>query len=247
MPKLHELLAVESDLENVTKKTLEEAKSTFTKKAAHFMEMHRKLENFDAEEKETPEEHQEMVTTVRKKLTYIQGHVARYWDAVYMKESTNQAARANVIVDGVVLLEDIPATFLLGLETKLKKLRELYDTIPTLPPGTAWEKDTSKGPDIYKAVYAEKKFKTAKTFKHKVLYEATEQHPAQIERWEETQNVGLYVLDRWCGMPSSAEKSKMLERIDTLLRAVKKARQRANTQKVETRTVADRLFAYLNG
>ena len=108
MSKLHELLAVESDLENVNKKTLDEARTTFGKKASHFHEMHRKLENFNADDQEAPEEHQEMVTTVHDKLEYIQGHVGRYWDAVYMKEKTNQAAAADIVtklvVNGVAVL-----------------------------------------------------------------------------------------------------------------------------------------------
>ena len=79
----------------------------------------------------------------------------------------------------------VPATLLLGLESRLKMVRDVYAEIPTLPPGGKWVKDTNEGNDIYFNENIETRFKTAKTFVHKVLYEATKEHPAQIEKWEE--------------------------------------------------------------
>ena len=247
MPKLHELLAVEGDLEGTFKKILAEAKVTFEKRVAHFFEIHKKLEMFAEDAKEAPEEHQEMVTTVQDKLDYVREHVVRYFDAVLQKEATNQSATADLVIDGKTIAPNLPATFLLGLESRLKIVRSLYEQIPTLPPGIKWEKAPEKGDHVYRAVYSEEKFKTAKTFQHKVLYHATKEHPAQIERWEEVENVGKYTTDKWSGMLSPAEKSLLLGRFDKVIRAVKKARQRANTTEVEKTTIAEALFAYING
>ena len=142
MPKLHELLAVEGDLEGTYKKIVDEAKVTFDKKGAHFFGVHRRLEMFDEDLPKAPDEHQEMVTTVHDKLEYVNEHVVRYFDAVLQKERTNQDAKADIVVDGVSLAKDLPATFLLGLENKLKNVRSLFQAIPTLPPGRKWEKDS---------------------------------------------------------------------------------------------------------
>ncbi len=245
---LHELLAVEGDLEGIWKKIIEETKKTFKDKEAHFFGFHRKLEVFDENDKtQYPEEYKEMDTTVKKKLGYVQGHVVRYFDAVLQKERTNQDAKADLIVDGTTLAKDIPATFLLGLETRLKMLRSVYEVIPTLPPGIKWVKDESKGDDVYIVEKPEEKLKTAKTFQHKVLYDATKEHPAQIERWEETVNVGKFIKVHWAGMLTPAEKSAIMGRLDKLIRATKKARQRANTTEIVKLNIGKELFNYING
>ena len=45
-PVLHELLAVEGDLDGAHKKILEETRVTFTKRSDHFIGQHRKFESF---------------------------------------------------------------------------------------------------------------------------------------------------------------------------------------------------------
>ena len=247
MPKLHELLAVESDLEGTYKNILSETTNTFSKKPHLFLGAEKRLEMFDDKAEAQPVQRQEMTETVKGKLDYQSESIVRYLDAVLQKERTNQDAKANLEIDDLVIAEDIPATFLLGLETKLKHVRSVYMAIPTLPPNIKWEKDENIGEDVYRRVHPEETFKTAKTFKHKVLYEATDKHPAQIEKWEENVDVGRYTTASWNGFISPTEKSVLLGRIDKLLRAVKKARQRANTQEVAKDEIGSALFNYING
>jgi len=245
MAKLHELLAVESDLENVSKNTVAEALNTFTKKPHMFFGYEKRLENFNENLPEAPRERQELTTTVKDKIDYVNQHIARYFDAVLQKECTNQIAKADIIINGNIIAKDIPATFLLGLETKFKSIRALYDAIPTLPSGIGWDVDVTMGEDVFRSSNPEKKYRTAKTFKHKVLYEATDHHPAQIERWEENENIGMYITDKWTGLISVAQKSELLERMDILIRAIKKARQRGNNTPVVKEKIATTLFNYV--
>ena len=255
MAKLHELLAVEGDLEGSYKKIIEEAKTTFSKRADHFFGFHRKCEMYDESATAPPDEYKEMDTTVQDKLNYTQDFIVRYFDAVLQKEQTNQEAKADLIVDGEVISTDLPATFLLGLESRLKAVRSMYETLPTLPPGVKWEKDPTRGKDIWVTAHPEKKPKTAKTFQHKVLVpaqfpkegEGGQSLPAQIEKWEETITVGMYVKTVWSGMVTPAQKSDYLSRIDKLIRATKKARQRANSTQVIKRTIGEKLFNFING
>lgn len=246
MSKLHELLAVEGDLEGTFKKILEETAATFTKKADRFFGAVRTLEWFEEGQPPVPAEHHELTTTVNDKLSYQQDAIVRYFDAVLQKERTNQDARADLVVDGAVIAGDVPATFLLGLESRLKKVRDVYSAIPTLPPNIRWEKDTTKGDHVYSRAHPEEQLKTEKIFKVQVLYEATKEHPAQVEKIAETKNVGVYKKEVWTGMLSPAEKSALLGRIDKLIRAVKKARQRANTTEVVKTTIGKELFKYIN-
>ncbi len=251
MSKLHELLAVEADLEGVYKKILEETETTFVKKQDHFFGFHRHLRWFAEEEgQDQPEgiaEHKEMVTTVADRLGYQQDFIVRFLDAVYQKELSNQNAVADLIVDENILAKAVPATFLLGLETKLKRIRRSYELIPTLPPGYKWEKDTERGADVYKNAVPEETYKQVNVITPQVLYDATDKHPAQVEKLAEKKNVGKFTKDLWYGMLSSADKSKLIGRVDTLLRAVKQARQRANRADVVEEQIGEKLFKYING
>jgi hypothetical protein len=247
MAKLHELLAVESDLEGKTKRLMNEGKKVFSDKPALFMGAVRVYKPFIEDGVDYPEEHQALTTTVNEKLEYINKEVIRYWDALLQKEVTNQNAIASIIIDGKIIGEDLPATFLLGLEKRLRRLREVYESIPTLAVGTEWKKDEAKGEGIWVIAHPEETLKTVRTVKSKVLYEATDHHPAQIDKWEENESVGKYTKTIWSGMISPAKKSKYLERIDKLIQAVKKARQRANSTDVVNKQVAKNLIDYING
>lgn len=246
MAKLHELLAVEGDLEGIYKKILDETAQTFTKKVDRFFGVVRTMEWFEEGNPPIPAEHQALTTTVKDKLDYQKNAVIRYFDALLQKERTNQDARSDIIIDGVPIASDLPATFLLGLESRLKRVREIYDKIPTLPPNIKWEKDSTKGDAIYSRVHPEEQLKTEKIFKVQVLYDATKEHPAQVEKIPETKNVGVYKKEVWTGLLSPADKSALLGKIDKLIQAVKKARQRANTTEVVKTTIGKELFGYIN-
>src|SRR5574340_822898 len=98
--KLHELLAVEGDLEGTAKKIVEETAHTFKEKASHFMGSHKLYKPIDDKDPGVPDEHLEMVTTVHDKLDYMNDHLIRYADALLQKEATKQQACATLEVDG---------------------------------------------------------------------------------------------------------------------------------------------------
>lgn len=68
-----------------------------------------------------------MVTTVFDKLIYNAASNVRAIDSYYQKEATNQEARADIIIDETTLAMSVPATVLLGLETRLAELRKVYE------------------------------------------------------------------------------------------------------------------------
>ena len=246
MAKLHELLAVEGDLEGTYRKILEETKVTFTKKAEHFMGFIRTLRLFDEEATPLAPDYKELDSTVDAKLDYQKAHIIRYLDAVLQKEMTNTTAKADLIVDGKTIVKELPATFLLGLETKLKHVRDVYSTIPTLQPGVKWEKDENRGKGVYATANPEETYQTEKIIDSVVLYKHTKEHPAQIKEVSKTIKTGKYTKIVWSGMLSPAEKSILLGKIDKLIRAAKQARQRANTTPVIKATVAKELFNFIN-
>jgi hypothetical protein len=247
MGKLHELLAVEGDLEGVNKSVLEEAKHTLKGKPDHFLgsvKTYRPLSDGDPDL--VAPEFKEMVTTVHDKLNYVWEHVVRYLDAVLQKETTNQSARADIVLsDGRTLVKDVPATFLLGLESKIKQWKDVLQDIPTLAPGISWKKDASSGEHVYVTEHPEETRRTRKTVQHKILVNPSKEHPAQVEKWTEDVPIGVFTKTTTCGMLSSAEKSTLLGRLDELSRAVKQARQRANCAEAVNDRVGQSLIDFV--
>lgn len=245
--KLHELLAVESNLANTAKAMMEEVKTTFAKKPEHFKGIVRAVKFFDeARSGENVTEEKAMVDTVTDRLSYALKSLARYYDALLQKEATNQDAKADLEVAGVPILKDAPATFLLGLETRLVALRPVLEAIPTLDPNIKWEEAADLDVDAWRSPVSAT-FKTEKQVKSKTLYDATKEHPAQIEKWYEDIPIAKVETTLTASMWTVARKAAILERLDTLLVAVKKARQRANSVEVKKVEAGKAMMEYLLG
>jgi hypothetical protein len=246
--KLHEVLAVEADLAATAEKIMAETVVTFTKKDDHFQGFHKRLEMFDEsrkQEEKGAEGSKSIVETVPSKLEYTSKSLAKYWDAVAQKERTNQEARADVVVDGVVIVEDAPATFLLGMESRLKKLRAVLEAIPTHAPGVKWNPDPDTGKDVFISDTPQVAKREEKDFEFRVLAAATKEHPAQIEKWMSNKAVGTYITTLWTSTISPAAKSELLERCDRLSHAVKKARMRANETEVVKMNPGKAMLAFV--
>lgn len=247
--KLHEILAVEGDREGIAKKIVHETTNVFNNKHNLFLGGTKtlKMDKAGHESAEAAaQEVVEVVTTVDERLNYSRKAIVQWLDVVLTKEATNQTACADLVVDGTVLAENVPATFLLGLESKLKYIREMYQATPTLAPGTVWIPDTTAGRGIYRAEHSEVRAKTAKVPQFKVLYEATKEHPAQIERWNEEVTVGRFISTPQSAMMPASRKSEILARLDSLIQATKQARMRANSVEAVESKIGDALFKYIN-
>lgn len=243
--KLHELLAAEEDLKGMAKRITAETEVTFNKKQSHFVEQIVEFEPLEEGKQTMIEGHTPMIETVNGKLDYFANAMSQYLDAFYQKEDTNTIAKADIVLDdNSVLAKDVPATALLGLERELKKIHQVYSNIPTLEPTMVWEDDNNTGAGIRLASQA--KVRTKKIVKPFVLAEATDRHPAQVEKVSEDVPVGTLKTIYRSSKLTPARKSELLGRVDALSRAVKKARMRANSVEHKTTTIGKSIFNYLN-
>lgn len=244
--QLHALIAVLGDLEQNAKKFLNEAAVTFQKKPDHFLGQTKRLEMFDeAREQENSHDTKAMATTVTDKVNYFSSAVSKYYDALLQMETTNQHARADLIIDGTTLATDLPATFLLGMEKRLATIRAVYETVPTLNPGIDWAADPSAStPGVY--VATTETVRTEKSYEPFVLYEATKEHPAQVKEINVDRPVGKIKTTQRSSMWTPARKAVVLGRIDKLIRATKKARQKANSVEVVEVRVGKAILDYIN-
>lgn len=250
MAKIHELIPVEQDKTAVANSLVEEGISTFTKKVEHFQGHVRKVVMYDAErQQENTSEIKEIVETVEGKLGHIWEALGGAIDVTIAKENSNTSdeARADVVIAGKTILSNIPATALLALEKRVGVLKNLYAAIPTLDPTLAWTRDETAALDgAMRTVHQQEAYKTEKSLRHKVLYEATKEHPAQIEKYTIDQNVAKVTIDRQSGMVSPAQKALWLRRISDLQTAVKEARQRANMAEVKPLPVASSIHSFIH-
>jgi len=245
--QLHELIAVEAELKATANKLSTESLKTLNKDTL-FMGQTRKLTMFSTEnEMLNGVEHQQLTTTVDENLDYLMDHITNYWDAVAQKDATNQQAKADIVIDGTVLAKDLPVTFLLGLETKINDLRKVYDAIPTLAPGIKWNKDEQASKlGVFVMNTPEVSFKTEKDIEFRSAAEATKEHAEQIVQVAVTKNIGKYETIKESGMLTPMEKAMRINRLDKLLNAVKKSRQRANSAPIVNISCADALLSYIN-
>ncbi len=242
-PKLHELLAVESNLENQADKVRGELANTFEKKRHLFEE---KLVTFTPNGEgvqPTRESQSDIQSTVAKELDWILPFIAKSFDASYQVAEANTAARADVILDDeTVFISQVPATALLELEKSLAKVQALVVAIPTLDPAKGFQLDEQRPGGIYKARDVRKN-RTKKTFVPLVLALATKEHPAQVKEGYEDLPIGTV---EWSGLITPATKADMIARVEQLIRAVRRARSRANEQEVDTtKVIGKKLIGYV--
>jgi hypothetical protein len=248
MGKLHELLAVEPSLEGASNKIIQETTKSF-KDGYLFQGFLKRLEMFAEEDKVNDEvtDRLERTTTVKQKLDYMKKYVADYYDSLFQKDLANQEAKSDIMVDGATIAKNVPASFLLSMEKRLKQLRGVFEMIPTLQQGVKWEKATEEGEDVYKTVEPKVTFKTRKTKRSMIVAPATKEHKAQVQVWDDTENCGKYIETHTSGALTPAEKSEILERLDKLYKAIKQARERANCVEVSSNKIADDLMNYIIG
>jgi len=248
MGKLHELLAVEPSIEGASNRIVQETTKVF--KDGHlFQGFLRRLEMFAEEDKASDEvtDRLERATTVWEKLRYMRESVENHYDCIFQKDSTNQLAKADIEIDGVTIAKDVPATYLLGMEKRIKQLRGVFEMIPTLPQGTKWEPAIEEGEGVFRTVEPKITFKTRKTKRSMIVAPPTKEHKAQVQVWDDTENCGKYIETHTSGAITPGEKSKLLERLDKLFKAVKQARERANCTEVPNNKIASNLIGYIFG
>lgn len=164
------------------------------------------------------------------------------FDVTFTKDSANCAAKADVVVDGRVLIRDAPVTFLLFLEKQLSDMRTFVAKLPTLDPSEDWSADPNS--DLFRTTPAST-HKTKKVQRPIVLYDATEEHPAQTQLISEDVVVGWWDTVKHSGALPVPRKKAIQARLDKLVKAVKFAREEANSAEVEEHNIGEAFFDYL--
>lgn len=247
MGKIHEVLAVENDVKAKANRALAEVLAMFKAGANLFVGQVRTYEPLNDQTGDRyPSEVKPLSANVLDLLSRVRADFGRWVDLAVSKEVSNSspAAKSAVVVDGVEVLPELSVTALLNLEAKLEAIRDLYNAIPTNDITDSWKYDDSNQLWRSDPVVT---YKTRKVPSKFVKYEATVQHPAQVEIVTIDEREGTWTSTKTSGMLSPVEKAQRLAKLDNLLQAVRKARQRANDVEATDVKVAEKIFAFIEG
>lgn len=175
-------------------------------------------------------------------VTEVQEGLERLFDLVLTKDATNQQAKADIVVDGAVLVADVPVSTLLWLEKKLVDLNTFIGKIPTLDPAEQWSYEPAV--DAYATPVTETA-RTKKIPRNHVKAEATDRHPAQVEMYYEDILAGYWSTRKFSGAYTSQEVAGLKARVRRLADAVKVARETANSSTAVERTMGESILDFL--
>lgn len=250
--RLHELLAVEKNALSQCNILFQETLQKFGK-GHYFTGWIKRLKMI----KESPDnvaleesssEDREVPTTVYDTLEYVLNAWSKSEDLQLRKNIANQKAIGNLELKlgntDQILATGLPVDELMGLENRLLKIRDMFQAIPTLEASKSWVPSDLKE-NVWKVSNPDVTTKTEKITIPVVLYEATKDHPAQVEKISRDDVVGTYSIINFSGAVPTLKKAAALQRIEELIEEVKKARMRANCVEVPNASIGNKLAEYL--
>jgi hypothetical protein len=241
--KLNQIIAVEKGVKSKSFADLTDAHHLLLKPAL-LSGIARTYQPKDDEGEQLPPESTKVQVKAEEVLRRTADTLTRLFDVTATKDWANCAARADVSVDGRVLLADVPVTYLLFLEKQLTDLHTFVRKLPVLDAAESWVQDAST--DSWKTEPVQT-HRTKRVPRNHVKAEATEKHPAQVEVYYEDIAIGYWTTVKFSGALPARRVNELLGRVEKLQQAVKFAREEANGAEVEDRRVGEAVFGYLFG
>lgn len=190
-----------------------------------------------------PAESTRVQLDVETALEEARAALSRLFDARATIDYANCEAKADVVVDGQVILDAVPVTYLLFLEKQLVRIGTLVAKLPTLDPADEWVRDDAANAWATRA--PTETLRTKKVPRNHELAPATDKHPAQVQVYMEDVAEGTWTTRKFSGAIPEARRKSLLERVTKLSEAVKYARQEANGYEVVDERPAKLVFDYL--
>ncbi|MEV4803277.1 hypothetical protein AB0K18_25010 [Nonomuraea sp. NPDC049421] len=243
MTKLNQILAVEKGVKSDVQRKVTDAYHQI-QKAPLLSGLSRTYQPIDDEGEQLPPESTRVQVQAEEVLKGVGTTLTRLFDVTATKDWANCEAKASVRVDGEVLLEDVPVTYLLFLEKQLTDVYTFVSKLPALDPAETWSRDEAT--DTWRTDPV-KTTRTKKVPRNHVLAEATEKHPAQVQVYNEDVVVGYWTKVAFSGALPQRRVNELLTRVQKLQDAVKYAREEANGTQVADRKIGDKVFTYLFG
>lgn len=183
-------------------------------------------------------------------LGLARDQLTRLFDLKFTREFANCSARADVVVDGRPLVTDVPAGYLLFLETQLTWLiANVIDRLPVLDPAEDWtgsDTDPALATGVWKSA-ARTQERTRKVPRWEVMVDPTPEHRAEIKQWDSDEIEGYWTTIRFSGQLPQSAVQEMRARAVTVLEAVRYAREQANELAVTDREAGAAILGHILG
>lgn len=241
--KLNQILAIEKDVKGAVLRTLTDFYHRI-EKGALLSGISRKYRSVSENGEQLPPESTLVQLRIEDSFPEIVEAFSKTLDLNLAKEEANQSAKADIVVDGVVLMPGVPVCSLLFLEKQVLDLTALVDKLPVLDPSEQWVRDPAQN------CWATAPVETHRTKKLPKVVEkspATDKHPAQVEVFHEDVVVGYWSTVKFSGALPATRKAELKAKVAKLRQAIKVAREEANTIKVGNRKMGEPLMAYVFG
>ena len=241
MTKLNQLIAVEKGVKDEATRQTTDAYHAIKRPDAH-TGIARRYTPLDEDGEELPPENRRVQVKAEELLENVTDKLARLWDVIATKDFTNTTARGSIVVDETTVVADVPVTTLLWLEKQLTDVSTFVSALPQLDLGREWHEDATAGAW---ASTPEQTKRTQKVMRNHVIAEATVQHPAQVQVYTEDNIVGTWTTTHYSGALPTQAVDELKERVAKLQRAVKFAREEANSITVTDKKIGEALVQYI--
>ena len=124
----------------------------------------------------------------------------------------------------------------------MNDIHTFFKKLPILDPGEKWHHDRAM--DMWCTDGAQS-VRTKKVSRALVLYEATKEHPAQVKEVTEDVHAGTWTTVKHSSALPAQDVNEILGRVEKLQKAVKFAREQANSVEVDLQEVGGIVFDFL--
>jgi hypothetical protein len=241
MPKLNQIIAIQASKKSQAKDAITHAYQQLQKNET-LSGISRSYKPKDEMGDVLPSENKLVQVKVQDAISSVVTNLVEMFDVVATQDWANCEAASDVVVENHVILAKVPVTHLLFLEKQLVDIQTFVEKLPVLDPAERWNYDTAQD------CFASDPFQTLRTKKvpkTHIKYEATKEHPAQVEMYMEDVTAGTWTTVKFSGAIPAAKKNAMLDRVRSLQDAVKTARENANGLEVEKKKVGEKILKFI--
>lgn len=243
MTKLNQIIAVANGKKTKTQEILTEIYKK-VQKPELFQGLSRTYRPLDENGETKPPESKVMQSSVNEAITEFSNSIADLMDVVYTQDEANCLARADVVVDGRTVAQNVPVTHLLFMEKQLVDIRTFISKLPVLDPSENWSFDQNRACYVTPTTFTNATKKILRAFEKSP---ATNSHPAQVETYSEDVKVGEWDLVKFSTAMPVKTKKEIAERVEKLIEAVKFAREQANSSEIEQKKIGKNIISFIFG
>lgn len=241
MSRLNQIIAVEKTVKADASRVVTDAYH-LVQKAPLLAGLTRTYRPRDDEGEHLPGESVRVQVAVPDVVTDVKAALTRLFDLTSAKDTTNQRAFADIVVNDTTVAANVPVSTLLFLEKQLVDLSTFVKRLPTLDPAEKWTE--SADPGVWVAE-DRKTTRSKKVPRNHVKAKATDKHPEQVEVFHEDVIVGDWTTRIFSGAIPATTQRQWVTRIAELSEAVKRAREEANLINVTETPIGAAVLGYV--